>query len=129
MQKSFIYLLLDVGNSNTLLACLKNEQLADQKTVKTKSLINYLDTLDLKKYQRIIISSVVPEIDTYLKAHPNIIWLNHQTIPEIRIDLDQPEQVGADRLVNAYGAYRQYQKKCLIMDKTFYNELKRDTFL
>lgn len=62
----------------------------------------------------VIIASVVPKmmysftsgIIKYLGCHPIIVGAGIKT--GIRIDTSEPRQIGADRIVDAVGAYGQY---------------------
>ena len=73
-------------------------------------------------FQDIIISSVVPKINysftncikKYLHKNPIFIGPGVKTGIDIRID--NPSTLGADRLVDAAGAYYTYGGPCLVID-------------
>ncbi len=71
---------------------------------------------------RSIISSTVPQLidewtamaERYLKHHMLVVGPNLRTGMPIRID--NPREVGADRLVNAVAAYERVQSTCVVVD-------------
>ena len=108
--------LIDIGNS-TIAYCEKNNtkltpicQLSTEQfdTQKKKLPFNPKDTL--------IISSVVPSLNHYFIQYPNTHFLNHSSIKDIQINIKHPEEVGADRLANALGAFKQFNTACIIID-------------
>jgi type III pantothenate kinase len=80
-----------------------------------------LEGLDWKKLEDVIISSVVPEADfhikkfceKYLRKKPILVGL--EQVP-IKVDLDRPEEVGADRLVNALAIKEFYKVPAIVID-------------
>lgn len=77
----------------------------------------------LDSIKDIIISSVVPESLFHLKGMANRYFKSEPfVIGEPSVDLkmvikiDKPETLGADLLVNAYGAYRRYGGPLIIID-------------
>ncbi len=77
--------------------------------------------LGFDQISAVIISSVVPEVERnltrfckiYLASDP--IFVTHDVVP-LKIDLDQPSQLGADRLVNAYAVNREYDVPAVVID-------------
>jgi type III pantothenate kinase len=77
--------------------------------------------LNIKQIEDVIITSVVPQVmysisnamRKYLKREPLIVGEN------IKVDIlnkyDNPGEVGADRLVNAYAAHRKYKGLPLVI--------------
>jgi type III pantothenate kinase len=69
-----------------------------------------------------IISSTVPQLSTewtamaerYLKHHMLVVGPNIRTGMPIRID--NPREVGADRLVNSVAAYERVKSTCVVVD-------------
>lgn len=108
------HLLLDVGNSTTVIARYEEKKISEKHQIKTSDLINSL-ILKENKFP-LIVSSVVPEIDLYLQTLPNVQFVRHDTISGITLNSPTPEQFGADRLVNAMAAYSLVKSSCLIID-------------
>ncbi len=126
-------LAIDIGNTNIVVGIWHSSQWLLQwrlSTVRERTADEYaiyikglLRERKLKKaVKRIVISSVVPQLTRtfddmsrrYLKYAPLII--SHQTNLGLNIDVDFPDQVGADRLVNATAAYHLYQTACIVVD-------------
>ncbi len=83
----------------------------------------------------VIIASVVPKmmysftsgIIKYLGCHPIIVGAGIKT--GIRIDTSEPRQIGADRIVDAVGAYGQYGGPIIVVDygtATTYDYVTKD---
>jgi type III pantothenate kinase len=116
-------LLIDIGNSSILCVeylsdkdgCFENK-ISKRKKLKTSKFKTIFQYYNFEKYQKIIVSSVVPKLDRYLKKHKNVLFINYKTIPLIKVNLEKNEQVGADRVVNALAAWHIYKKSCLIID-------------
>ncbi len=84
--------------------------LADQKT-------------DISSIEAVVISNVVPQIDyalaslckKYFNLKPFIVGDKNLKLG-LTIKIDNPNEVGSDRLVNAAEAFRKYQDNCIIID-------------
>ena len=128
-------LAIDVGNTNIVFAALDNDEIigqwrlstdarttADEYAVLLKELIA-LKSLSFSDINEVIISTVVPQnlfelkklSRTYFDVDPKVIGENGIKAP-IKIDMDKPSEIGADRLVNAYAAYQKYQRALIIID-------------
>lgn len=108
------YLLLDVGNSTTVIARYEQKKISEKHQIKTCDLIHC--TILKENNLPLIVSSVVPEIDRYLQTLPNVQFVRHDNISGITLNSPTPEQFGADRLVNAMAAYSLVKSSCLIID-------------
>jgi type III pantothenate kinase len=82
-----------------------------------------LEGYSLDSIEDVIISSVVPEALFHLKGMAKRYFKNEPFVVgeptvDIRmvIKIDKPESLGADLLVNAYGAYRRYGGPLIIID-------------
>ena len=71
---------------------------------------------------RSIVSSTVPQLSQEWMAMSGL-YLNHEMLnvgPAIRtgmpIRIDNPREVGADRLVNAIAAYARFNRACIVVD-------------
>ena len=113
-------LAIDIGNTNIVFAVYDNEQQIQKWRFETNApIMNALDSLQ-KEISHVIISSVVPnknkDISTLclnqLNLTPNFICAENA---DIKIDLNDPKEVGADRLVNAIAVLTEYNKSPAII--------------
>ncbi len=110
-------LLIDIGNSSTTLAQYEEKMVSPLVTLPTPVFESVYSDYLLKTYRRVVVSSVVPRIDQKLKsAHSSVVFIDASNIPLLKIKMNEPREVGADRLVNALGAYDLAKKSCLIVD-------------
>jgi type III pantothenate kinase len=129
-----VLLAIDIGNTNIYLGLWHNDDWQitwRARTVLDKMpdeyavlLRNFLETANLNwdAVTDVIISSVVPPLTaafreliyTYLKIEPLVV--THETNTGITIDIDQPEQAGADRIVNAAAAAVLYGGPVVVID-------------
>jgi len=78
--------------------------------------------LDIEKVDGIIICSVVPPIDSTLAAmakryfRREAMFVGPRTDLGIAIRYDNPNEVGADRLVNGVAAFNKYGGPCVVVD-------------
>ena len=128
-------LVIDVGNTNTVIGVYDGDILeydwrirtirdttADEFNVLANSL--FADkNLDRKKIKKTIISSVVPSaapiLNRFCKKYLNLtpVWINSESVKKLMpILYDNPNEVGADRIVNAIAAYSQYKTSLIIID-------------
>ena len=126
---------LDVGNTNTVLGVFDRQELKYQWRIKTdrhktedefgmliKSLFDH-EGLHFEDMDGVIISSVVPPImfaldrmsRYYFKKKPMII--GEGTVDHgLPMQYPNPEEIGADRIVNAVGAIGEYPLPLVIID-------------
>jgi type III pantothenate kinase len=127
-------LVIDVGNTNTVLGIYEGEILVDHwriGTEKGKTADEWgtmfrdlflFDHLEMKDFEGMIISSVVPPVsdmllgmaDKYFHVKPLIVGPDINT--GIKIIYKNPAEVGADRIVNAVAAYERYKKSLIVVD-------------
>ncbi|HUC07299.1 MAG TPA: type III pantothenate kinase [Solirubrobacterales bacterium] len=127
-------LAVDVGNTQTHLGAFEGERLAEHWRFQTRSgatgdelaerisgLFGLCD-MSFAEIDAVCVSSVVPPLGTqfeqlterYLEAECLTIGPGVKTGMPIRID--NPLEVGADRLVNAIAAYDRFQEACIVVD-------------
>jgi type III pantothenate kinase len=127
-------LVIDVGNTNTVLGVYDGKLLVDHWRIRTerektadewgilfRDLFKF-DRIDMKDFEGMIISSVVPPVldklqemaDKYFDVHPLIVGFGIDT--GMAISYDHPAEVGADRIVNAVAAYDRYRKSTIVVD-------------
>ncbi|HKT46649.1 MAG TPA: type III pantothenate kinase [Candidatus Acidoferrales bacterium] len=127
-------LTIDVGNTNTVLGVFRGESLVanwrlttaraqtvDEYGVLTRNLLTFAG-LQHESIRGVIISSVVPPVNWTL-AEMSRIYLGHQALfvePGVKTGLsvmvDNPLEVGADRIVNAVAALHKYGGPCIVVD-------------
>ena len=127
-------LVFDIGNSNIVLGAYEGEQLLRHWRISTDRqktgdeyglLINNLfeyHKLNVKDINAIIISSVVPPLvvpiskmcQRYFYIDPLIVGPGIKT--GIRLKYENPREIGADRIVNAVGAYEKFGGPLIIID-------------
>ena len=127
-------LVVDVGNTNTVLGVYKGEELighwrvasdryksSDEYGILFTNLLMH-DGINPKDLQRVIVSSVVPPLvkileevcADYFKVDYHIVGPGTKT--GMNIKMDNPKEVGADRIVNAVAAYHIYGGPIIIVD-------------
>lgn len=128
-------LVIDVGNTNTVMGVYDRDTLKQNWRIRTirdstadefNTLANALfadKKLDRKQIQKTIISSVVPSsvpilnayCERYLGRAPT--WIDPASVKQLMpILYNNPNEVGADRIVNAVAAYQHYQTALIIID-------------
>tara|TARA_B100000427_G_scaffold208555_1_gene173690 strand:+ start:1445 stop:2167 length:723 start_codon:yes stop_codon:yes gene_type:complete len=117
MAKTKTYL-IDIGNSFCTFC-----ELTDLGGFTKKDQIP-TDKLTLDRVQKLFanslcyIASVVPKKDEFFKAiqTSQCYFINHQISMPLKINLPTPDEVGADRLMAALGAYQVYGSPALVID-------------
>lgn len=79
-------------------------------------------SLESKEIQGIIISSVVPPVDSTLRQvceryfHTKPLFIEPGVKTGMPVLYDNPAEVGADRIVNAVAAFEKYGGPCIVVD-------------
>src|SRR5438270_11683870 len=139
-------LVVDVGNTNTVLGVYEMASVGFVKqpkseprmiahwrvaTIKNHTVDEYgvlfrnlfaVEKIDAGDVRGIIISSVVPPMDStlrrvcekYFHLHPLFVEPGIKTGMPVLVD--NPTELGADRLVNAIAAYERYGGPCIVVD-------------
>ncbi|MDY0188642.1 MAG: type III pantothenate kinase [Syntrophus sp. (in: bacteria)] len=127
-------LVIDVGNTNTVLGVFDGEELVHdwrirtviEHTVDEYGMLMYnlykSSKISSKAIQHIIISCVVPPMlhildrvcEKYFQVKPLIVGPGIKT--GMPIFYDNPREVGADRIVNAVAAYEKYRQEAIVVD-------------
>lgn len=126
---------LDTGNTNTVLGVFKDGTLIHEWRIKTdryktedefgmliKSLFDH-KRIRFSDFSGVIISSVVPPMivalekmcETYFELTPFIVGRKEVEVP-LPMAYPHPEEIGADRIVNAVGAVETYGAPLVIID-------------
>jgi type III pantothenate kinase len=127
-------LTIDVGNTNTVLGVFRGEELianwrlttareqtVDEYGVLTRNLFT-LAGLDRDAITGVIISSVVPPVNWTLAEMSRIYFGKKALFVELGVKtgmavlVDNPMEVGADRIVNGVAAFHQYGGPCIVVD-------------
>jgi type III pantothenate kinase len=128
-------LVIDVGNTNTVIGVFEGDVLTHDWRIRTirdttadefNVLANALFSdqgIGRAKIKKTIISSVVPSAvpilnaycERYLDLSP--MWINPESVKKLMpILYNNPNEVGADRIVNAIAAYDRYKTAMIIID-------------
>jgi type III pantothenate kinase len=127
-------LTIDVGNTNTVLGVFRGEELiahwrlttarlqtVDEYGVLTRNLFT-LKELDPKEVRGVIISSVVPPMNWTLSELSKLYFEQKAIFVEpgvktgMAVLVDNPLEVGADRIVNGVAAFHKYGGPCIVVD-------------
>ncbi len=129
-----MFLALDVGNTNTMLGIYRGKKLIRHWRVSTDHkktadeygvlFANLFCSADLSpnEINSVMVSSVVPPvngvleraIETYIEVLPRFVGPGIKT--GLNIKVDNPREVGADRIVNAVAVYNIYGGPAIILD-------------
>jgi len=127
-------LVIDIGNTNTVMGLYDGSRLVDDWRVRTERNMtedefyilvtnlfgrNKIETGDIEKT---VISCVVPPMITvlnlfclkYLNHTPH--WVDAKSTVSMPILIDNPSEVGADRIVNSVAAYHKYKTGMIVID-------------
>lgn len=127
-------LTIDVGNTNTVLGVFREEELianwrlttaraqtVDEYGVLTRNLFS-LAGLNKEMISGVIISSVVPPLNWTL-AEMSRLYLGKKALfvemgvkTGMSVHVDNPMEVGADRIVNGVAAFHQFGGPCVVVD-------------
>lgn len=113
-------LAIDAGNTNIVAAVYDGE--VQQSLVRFETGDDIANALkDVSGIDAVIISSVVPDVNAPLKEQcikqfdVDPVFIDHINVG-IDITTDKPQEVGADRLVNAVAVAAHYQTPAIIVD-------------
>ncbi|MBZ5523096.1 MAG: type III pantothenate kinase [Acidobacteriia bacterium] len=139
-------LVIDVGNTNTVLGVynmgsagfVKSSGAPEQMiahwrvaTIKTHTVDEYgvlfrnlfaIGEIDAADVHGIVISSVVPSMDTTLREvceryfHLKPLFIEPGIKTGMPVHYDNPAEVGADRIVNGVAAFEKYGGPCVVVD-------------
>ncbi len=129
-------LVIDVGNTNTVIGIFKKNVLiedwriktirdttADELNVLVKALFSDSKLVNTDKIKKILISSVVPPavpiLNAFCKKYLNLVpmWITPELVKSLMPVLyKNPDEVGADRIVNSIAAYDKYKTSLIVVD-------------
>jgi type III pantothenate kinase len=127
-------LAVDIGNTNIHLGLWQSnswalswrartvaDKMPDEYAVLVRNFLNSTD-MDYSAVTGVIIGSVVPPLTSafvelarrYFQLEPIVV--TNKTKTGVRIDIDQPEQAGADRIVNAAAVVALFGGPAIVID-------------
>jgi len=129
-------LVIDAGNTNVVFAVFKGDKLAGQWRIATDAkrtadeygvwLTQVMEHAELspKKVTGTIMACVVPQAifelrqlaKRYFKTSLLLVGGDPKVKVGIKAKVDNPGEVGADRLVNAFAAWRHYKQAMIVID-------------
>src|SRR5579864_6764847 len=133
-QRHPMLLTIDVGNTNTVLGVFRGaelvahwrlttarDQTVDEYGILTRNLLT-LAKIEQREIGGVIISSVVPPLNGTL-AETSRRYFEREALfvePGVRtgmpVHYDNPQEVGADRIVNSVAAFDKYGGPCIAVD-------------
>ena len=135
-------LVIDIGNTNITLGVYEKRELKDVFRIKTETHKNadfykssFTDLVGQYDISGCIICSVVDELTLILKSVVDGIFNINSTLLDYTLELgitlktDKPETVGADRIANAFYAYKNNMLPAIIVDMgtaTTFDVVNRD---
>jgi type III pantothenate kinase len=127
-------LVIDIGNTNTVLGVFngshlmaswrletKQSQTADEYGILSRNLFT-LAGIEFTKIRSIIIASVVPPLNSVLEEMAlkyfkvKALFVEPGIKTGVPVLYDSPADVGADRIVNAVAAYEKYGGPAIVVD-------------
>ena len=127
-------LTLDVGNTNTVLGLYRDtelvahwrlttarDQTVDEYGILTRELFT-LAEIDPAAVTGVIISSVVPPLNPTLEEmseryfHVKALFIEPGVKTGMPVLYENPQEVGADRIVNSVAAFSKYGGPCIVVD-------------
>ncbi len=127
-------LVIDVGNTNTVIGVYEGERLLTSwrlTTERTRTVDEYgilfrnlftLAGMDSSSIDAVAISSVVPPLHFTLEKMSQVyfgrvsLFIDHSVDTGMAIRYSPPTDVGADRIVNSVAAIERYGAPCIIVD-------------
>ncbi|MCX6093097.1 MAG: type III pantothenate kinase [Candidatus Bipolaricaulota bacterium] len=123
----------DIGNTNIVVGLLDGERIAgrwrfttrrertaDEMRLEARSALAEAG-VKADAIEGVAVASVVPALNAPLAAglrslfHSEVLWVDART-PPIRLDVDEPWAVGADRIVDCVAGYALYGGPLLVID-------------
>ena len=127
-------LVIDIGNTNIVIGVYSGEELVGSVRLSTRGSLTsdeagllvtgFLNRMGFTVEQigQVVVGSVVPHLTSafeetaqqYLECEPLVVTA-HVKLP-VTIDIDQPDQAGADRIANAAAAYTRFGGPLIVVD-------------
>ena len=125
-------LVIDVGNTNTVLGVFEGKELRAQwrlKTDKSQTADEYgiltrnlfmLDGMQVDQIKGIMVASVVPTLNPRSGGNGREVLSPQAPLPDsgtrtgMAIHYDNPQEVGADRIADSVAAFEKYGGPCIV---------------
>lgn len=127
-------LAIDIGNTNTVFALCEGQKVTQFwrcRTEGARSVDEYavflrplfeMSGVAWTDVKDVIVSSVVPDADLHIERftekyiHCTPHFVSAENVPGLKINLDRPRELGADRIVNALAVKAHYQVPAIVID-------------
>jgi type III pantothenate kinase len=122
-------LVVAIGNTHVRCAACRAGQLRDKRCIETTAVLNgaealrpLVEVIEQAECSRAVVLSVVPAalkaVREYLGRHSDIpVVVVREEIPlPMPMNVEAPEQVGADRLCAAAAGYERAKQACVVVD-------------
>lgn len=127
-------LVIDVGNTDTIIGIYNGKELVKDWRIRTVNTItedefnviavNLFAGSDIKSkdISRVVISCVVPPLVSILDSfcHKHLgqypLWVDAKSVNIMPILYNNPDEVGADRIVNSVAAFEKYKTSLIVVD-------------
>lgn len=115
------YLLIDISNSFTKLACASSKKLGATARIPTERLQakRLVDLVRKRFVERIIVCSVVPQKNALIRRAAGKIpvsFVSAKSVLGVGVDYPEPESIGADRLANAAAVAELFGCPAVVVD-------------
>ena len=127
-------LCIDIGNTNIVLGIYDRDKLASSFRMTTRDSLTSDEAglivtgllrrskIEPENIQEVVLASVVPSLtpkfETTIKDYFNVdvLTVSSRSKLPITIDIDQPDQLGADRIANAVAAFKAFGGPITVID-------------
>lgn len=128
-------LVVDIGNTNVVFALCDDGKIRAEWRIRTDAhrtadeyavwlfTLMAQEKLTAKDVSAAIVSSVVPdanfELKSFIRKHMNVepqVITSGEVDVGMKVLIDNPRELGADRLINAYAAWHQAKQALIIID-------------
>ncbi len=127
-------LTIDVGNTHTVIGAYEKDKLrnhwriaSERQKTEDEIGVKFLQFLEqagisVKEIEGVVVGSVVPSLTEVLffmskkYLHRKPLVVNERIDPGLDIKMDNPAEIGADRIANGFAAYQRYGGPVIIVD-------------
>ena len=119
-------LAIDIGNSNIKFGIFDEENLIEKFSIPTvrdqtaEEIFSQTENHLYEGISAVVVSSVVPEVrdavekfsEKHLQVSP--LFVSHQTDFGLKLNYEQPEKLGVDRIIAAFAAKEKFGAPCIV---------------
>jgi type III pantothenate kinase len=133
-KKKPMLLAVDIGNTDIVFGVWHNEKWAHvfrihshadepSQFYESRLRLHFLEAnVSIKAIETVVLSSVVPVLTPtlytlladFFQITPLIV--KHDIFPEVRVNIDNADEIGSDLVANAVAAFVKYRRNCIIVD-------------